>query len=212
MPKKTDNDDKNKKAEPVNDGKKNAAAPIQDDAEKSPPLLTPSMTTTVATLARKPKSKKVSKLRAEIAKVSTTEVPKDPEIVLDEDPSETAVSRDADDFVAKLVEELNNKKQYDNPDDKNVVHKAAMDVIRKSGIGSFDPRLFSTDALAAATKDNTFILTEPLESFCGDPELEKEGLAYFASCLLPWAVTVAVFLLIRRTQGQKELVRRNMKI
>ncbi|KAF4681813.1 hypothetical protein FOZ60_011548, partial [Perkinsus olseni] len=107
---------------------------------------------------------------------------------------EAAMSRAANHFVTKLIEGLNNKSPADGSDEasKKDTLKAAADAIRKSGIGSFDPKLFNMDALAAAIKDNNYILTEPLESFCGDPELEKEGLAYFASCLLSWAVTVAI--------------------
>ncbi|KAF4648761.1 hypothetical protein FOL46_002535 [Perkinsus olseni] len=153
---------------------------------------------------KKSKSAKTSKLLAEIAKASkkSGEETRVIEIPSKDAPSpsnslgsgEAAMSRAANHFVTKLIEGLNNKSPADGSDEasKKDTLKAAADAIRKSGIGSFDPKLFNMDALAAAIKDNNYILTEPLESFCGDPELEKEGLAYFASCLLSWAVTVTI--------------------
>ncbi|EER03139.1 hypothetical protein Pmar_PMAR004558 [Perkinsus marinus ATCC 50983] len=155
-------------------------------------------------LKKKPRSARTSKLISEIAKVSKeSSTPSDPatesvvevqQLGVSSVPEENAISRVADQFVDKLIAGLNIKSSLNNFDDSSKVDSAesTLRYIRRSGIGSFDAKLINPDRLAACIKDPGCILTDPLDSFCGDPELEKEGLAYFASCLLSWAVTVAI--------------------
>ncbi|KAF4691429.1 hypothetical protein FOZ60_015425, partial [Perkinsus olseni] len=147
-------EDNKKKTSPPSSS---SEAPVADDDEREEDDGVEDGETDADHTPKKSKSAKTSKLLAEIAKAS-----KNPSNSIGS--GEAAMSRAANHFVTKLIEGLNNKSPADGSDGRPLrkdTLKAAADAIRKSGIGSFDPKLFNMDALAAAIKDNNYILTEP---------------------------------------------------